>query len=272
MNVSRLSAIGAALVFACVMGAAADAQTTIEVTLHAANGTHVEHDSTFHATGVVPVIRLEHRTKRLGAFLEAFPPGGPTPFRNPFPGNPQNTKISYIAGGLRYYSANGRGFLGLGATDINQATSFQPFVFTFGNATGTAFRDTRGEIDRSRPASVRYEAGALILDRKRTQAWLTIAANPSINNRLYIQQLSTFARYSNGTLTASSSYDNQGFEPERGSQMDIVLKFTTTQRGYGLLYGLRYVNYASRFTRDNRQSDRNLLLMPFLGFSKQIGR
>jgi hypothetical protein len=70
------------------------------------------------------------------------------------------------------------------------------------------------------------------------------------------------------------AHDPPGIDPERAQEIDTAVRYTypVGRRGE-LIFGLRYINYTAVYAeRGGGLSDRNVGLLPVIGYRTRIGR
>ncbi|MDP9016776.1 MAG: hypothetical protein M3N19_00455 [Candidatus Eremiobacteraeota bacterium] len=254
----RFTGVGIALcfLFSASFGQAASAEAEIGLTANLAHGVHAEETATAQfAVLPFPILSIRHRSKRLELFAESLVPIGPIRFIGGTVGQPQSSQLGYLSGVLRYYTANGRLYVGAGASEIVQRTVYVPFEFTHGS-----FHVTDGEIDTSRLAGARYEVGALLADSPSHRIRVSLAALPSIR-----------ATLNEHAFTAGSiNHSHDFFIPEHASLVDTSISIERTFHNHvSLVYGVRYVNVSAAF-EDGSLADRNRFVAPFVGITRRI--
>ncbi len=216
---------------------------TAGVTITVLDGEHATASGVEHLAFVpLPLFDLDARRLRTSLHLEALPPltfgYGPT-------GSMQQTQLSLINVAVRQ-SVGGGAFAGIGQTVYNQRTTYPV--------------QTAGIISRqaSRVTGLRFEAGVARRIGHHTALEYVFAVNPAMRG------------LERTTLRTALPFPDL-LDAERAVQVDTALRFATPLGRGTLVYGLRYLNYASRYDRpglpvDGAQIDRNAGLMPLAGY------
>jgi hypothetical protein len=254
------SAAAGAIVLAilCAGIARADDRPSIGLTLNASTGTHEE------ATGrqnvpllPIPLLDLRVPFKRFEFEVEGVPSIGPVGYNSGIAAASRTTKISYAFGTLRYRIPNTRWSAGLGAILYNQETVTSQIVTgSCGPPPCTPPSSTITEDDRSRVGGIRYEIGYAIPLSQRRLLSLQVGVTPSMHSTIH---------------EFISSFNRMFDAPESASQVDGQLRFSVQTAGTTWAYGIRYINYLAHFDSNGALSDRNTLIMPFVGAFFSLG-
>lgn len=160
-------------------------------------------------------------------------------------GGVQQTQLSIVNAVVRRSLGFGA-FLGAGETIYNQRTTYPP-----ADSVVVARQS-------SRVAGARLETGIARHAFGRTAFAFVFAVNPGMRGLEH-------------TALRTSAPTPDILNPERAVQVDTLLRFTTPLRAGDIVYGLRYLNYASRYevrgsAFDGSLADRNVGLLPNVGF------
>ena len=196
----------------------------------------------------LPLAEVDGRYQRTTLHIEALP--GVTFGYDDGLGGTQYTRLSIVNVVLRQ-SVRGGVFVGAGQTVYNQRTDYgvahSPFVAN----------------QASRVTGARFEVGygRRILGRGRLEC---VAAINPIMHGVERTELRPFFRYGRAIVSG-----------ERAVQVDTALRLSRPLGPGELLYGIRYLNYASRYDvqgrRDDRSlADRNVGIMPLLGYRLRL--
>lgn len=266
---ARLDGLGAALVIACTVlcTQASVAETTASVTVNFANGVHDDRGVDLRGHGVVPLFKIEHRYKRVGAFVEFAPTGSGRYLGSP-PGGPDTVSLSYWSAGARWYSPRETFYVGAGLTDVNQRANYLPYGYTF---SPPVTRVSTVETRRWRSASFLYEAGATVWHHASSGLTIRVAFNPTIRTRQFVRDVETHTTFdASGNPAPVVTRDEESMVPLRGSQFDAMLALTTQRRSSAWSYGVRFLNYRL-FNAYGGTADKDVMFMPFIGYSHRIG-
>jgi hypothetical protein len=260
-DVSRVCILACAAALSASGVARADTQVGFTGALFF--GSHVEAGATSPITGLpAPLLFVKQRTRRVEIYAEGLSTLGQIDFKNPAPASPQSTTLSYLRASLRYYSANGRYYAGIGAVDINQRTLYVPTTTTISGYVGTG-----SETDASHLAGARYEVGAAIPFRKMRVA-LNFSVVPNLQARLTQGLIGAAVPILNTGVPFT--FDNSQTVPEHGSEVDMSVSLEHTFRHSVLGYGVRNINYSAKFPNGNL-ADRNVFLIPFVSLAWRVG-
>jgi hypothetical protein len=252
-----------ALAAALSMSGVARADTQIGFTGALFFGSHVEAGASTAITGLpAPLLFVKQRIRRVEIYAEGLSTLGQIDFKNPVPASPQSTNLSYLRGSLRYYSANGRYYAGIGAVDINQRTLYVPTTTTLSGYVGTGT-----ETDASHLAGARYEIGAAIPFRK-TRVAVNFSVVPNLQAALTQALIGAAVPILNTGVPFT--FDTSQTAPERGSEVDMSVSLEHTFRHSVLGYGVRNINYSAKFANGNL-ADRNVFLIPFVSLAWRLG-
>jgi hypothetical protein len=190
----------------------------------------------------LPLIDLDARYRGTTLHLEGLPA---LTFAYGGAAGRQSTRLSIINVTLRK-SFTGGIFAGVGQTIYNQRT-FYPFD-----------QSTDVASQGSRVTGARFEAGFIRPAFGTTRMEYVFAVNPSM-------------RGLERTALRTPSLSPEILNPERAVQVDTSVRFVTALRRGDFIYGLRYLNYASRYDLhgtpvDGLLADRNVGLMPLIGY------
>jgi len=222
----------------CSMRVCADT-TTVGLTLNGTTGAHIQPDQVESIPFLpLPMLELDHVHKSLRLHLEGMPPIGPVPLAQNagiFDDN-QNPRVSYFNAELWYQPSPARYGIGLGETVINQRTVYPPSPL----------------VQSSRVVGMRLLGRARLYAQGPTRVDLSLAVNPAMQG-----------------LQLSEPGTPLG---EHASLVDTALRGSTRERGFTLVYGLRYLNYTAAYSIDGSLADRNHLFMPFAGIDWTLQR
>jgi hypothetical protein len=191
----------------------------------------------------LPLADLDARYRRTTLHLEGLP--ALTFGYGSGPGARQYTRLSIINVTLRE-SFTGGTFAGIGQTIYNQRT-FYPSDESNGVAS-----------QGSRVTGARFEPGFIGPAFRTTRVEYVFAVNPAMHGL-------------ERTALRAPARSPEVLNAEYAVQVDTSLRFVSALPHGDLLYGLRYLNYASRFDLrgtpvDGLLADRNVGLMPLIGY------
>jgi hypothetical protein len=240
----RLLAIGCAA-FSCFAlapapGRADDVRVRADLTLNFVDGKHDTGMSVDRLTFVpLPWGEVTASLGRTILHVEGLPP---VSFRYGAAAA-QSTQLSLASLTLRRAFPAGA-FAGVGQTVINQSTSYAQ------SASADVARQS------SRVTGLRFEAGIAHRAFGSTNLEYGFAVNPGMHG---VER--TLPRNAQGQFAAA----------ERAVQIDTTLRFVHAFGRGALFYGIRYINYASRYDRrgtstDGLLADRNVGFMPLAGY------
>lgn len=240
---------------ACVPLYANADNATAGVTINFATGTHAEARGT-QTVPLVPALIFEVRVplKRFALFAQGVPPLA-VGYQN---GNAlflRGTRISYVAAALLYELPDRRTSLGIGEALYNQETTYE-MPGPFGPARGS---------DRSRVAGARYEIRRRFWQSRRALLDASFALTPTMHANT-VEDFTEPTYRSNTIYLAHTRY----VAAETGSQVDAEIRLSVPRGRTTILYGVRYVNYQAHFDASGQLSDRNALLLPFVGWSTAL--
>ncbi|HTV75334.1 MAG TPA: hypothetical protein VME66_16695, partial [Candidatus Acidoferrales bacterium] len=115
----------AVLVFIAALGTSGIARADTEVGFTGALffGRHVEEATSTPINGLpAPLLFLRERVGRVELYAEGLASLGQINYNYLVPSAPAWTTLNYLRGSLRYYTANKRYYVGLGAVEIYQKT------------------------------------------------------------------------------------------------------------------------------------------------------
>jgi hypothetical protein len=264
-----LAGLLAPAIFACALASARAGETTVGLTLNATIGTHSEGANDTETLPLVPapIFSIEHTQGRFSVFLEGLPPIGPVAFSDPGPAHATGTKLSLFDGALRYTLPGTRLWVGLGATLINQATSYHTvYVEPIpGSYTITEIYD---RVDASRLAGARFEAGANLWTDGRQRVDVSVATSPRMHT--LIRATGTENYSSTNPNMPPASYGLSESDAETASLLDAQARWSFLRGRSTWTVGLRYINHAATFDYDGSEADRNRLVLPFVGWSTRL--
>ncbi len=227
MNVvARVSALIAVFLL-CASSAYAD-ETTFGVTINGTTGHHIEPYQTEPIPFLpLPMFELEHSHKNWRVRIEGMPPIGPVPLvQSDVFARAQDPRVSYLDGEVSFALPNAPVELGVGETIFNQQTTY-----THPSA-----------VASSRVVGMRFVARAALYAAGSNRLNLSVAVNPSMHGL------------------------QDGAIGEYASLVDSSLRWSADEGRYGIVYGVRYLNYTAAYSFNNSLADRNHLFMPFVGF------
>jgi hypothetical protein len=239
-------AIGSACLFA-VPAVADTVDVSSSITLNFLDGKHDTATSIDRLTFVpLPLLDLDARMARTAVHLEGVPPLT-FAYGNAIGGR-QQTQLSIINATLRQ-EIGGGAFVGVGQTIYNQRTTYPP---------PAAAPDILSvAAQSSRVTGIRYEVGLRARIARPTRIEFVAALNPSMHGLEY-------------TAFDAAAPIGPLPNPERAVQVDTSLRFVTALHRGALVYGLRYLNYASQYAVRGPQkgslADRNVGFMPLAGY------
>jgi hypothetical protein len=249
----------------CTGAARAADRPSIGLTLNASIGTHEEASGRQRVPLVpVPMLDLRIPIKRFEIEVQGVPPIGPVGYDSGISLVSRTTKFSYLLGMLRYHIPHSRFSVGIGETLYNQETVYRqtlpvPCLLCPGTQMFTIT-----EYNRSRVAGARYEIGYSVPVSKIQSLAFTAAVTPAMHAT--IREELVF----DDPLNPPPSRINQS-APETGSQVDGQVYYTVHARAVDWLFGVRYLNYVAHFESNGLLSDRNSLVLPFVGIQVPIG-
>ena len=249
----------------CAGAARADDRPSIGLTLNASIGTHEEASGRERVPLVpVPMIDLRIPLKRFEIEVQGIPPIGPLGYDSGISQTSRTTRFSYLLGMLRYRIPHSRFSVGVGETLYNQETVYrQTSQFSIGPG-GSTVTDTRTEFDRSRIAGARYELGYAVSLSAKQRLTATVAVTPAMHATIY-EDLLFESSLGPPPLRVSET------APETGSQVDGQIYYSVHSRAVDWLFGVRYINYIAHFESNGLLSDRNSIVLPFVGIQIPIG-
>jgi hypothetical protein len=195
----------------------------------------------------LPLADLDARLSRTSMHLEGVPPLT-FAYGDAAAGRRQQTQLSIINATLREVVFGGL-FVGIGQTIYNQRTTYPP------DTAGAAPSVTQ---QASRVTGARLEIGLRGRLTHGRRFEFVAAVNPSMRGLEYT------------TLRAPAPFALVA-NPENAVQVDTALRIVTPLRRGALVYGLRYLNYASRYSQRGTPlagslADRNVGFMPLVGY------
>lgn len=229
---------------------------SIDATLNLTSGR--QQQSTSRSTALpnvpIPTVGVRFPFKRFTLAAEGMPPIGPVPYN----GGYEATKLSYLDSELRWRTFDGRFEIGAGTTLINQVTYYDRSVFT--------------PQQSSRVAGFRMSVSAQLEQTLRARTIFRIAGSPSMHG-LQITRLALIECHGGVGFSGGSCAKvyREVHDAELASLVDILLSRTQRAGTLGFSYGVRYINYAARFTFRDIAADRERLLMPFAGITVSLG-
>lgn len=242
----------------------ARADTEIGLTSALFFGRHIEEGTSTAIEGLpAPLVFVKQRTRRVELFAEGLASLGQIAYKDPVPSAPAWTTLSYLRATLRYYTANGRYYAGIGAVDIYQKTGYIPTTTTISGYVGTGT-----ETDSSHLSGTRYEVGAALPFRS-ARVLVNFSAVPNLQASLTQALVGSAVPilYAGVPFT----FDSSGTVPEHGSLIDMGVMLERTFKHYSLGYGLRNINYSAKFP-NGRLADRNVFLIPNVNLAWRFGR
>jgi hypothetical protein len=248
---------------ACVSAAPSAARAerpTFGISVNLSSGRQQQSDSRSTALPNVPVPMLSVRVplKRFVFVAEGLPPIGPVSYNDGL----EATKLSYVAGGLRWRTPDDRFEIGAGTTLVNQSTDYPKSFFL--------------RQQDSRVAGFRVTAQFALENTLAAQTRVRISLSPSmhglqVSKVLYGLKCPGLPPFPTppGACAETFRYVD---DAELASLLDAQLSRTQSVGRFGLSYGVRYINYAARFAVNGRQADRERMFMPFVGVDVPFGR
>ncbi len=232
----------------------ADDGTTAGLSIVVVHGQHAEQGGTATAPLIpAPLIQASHRSGRFEIVAEGIPPLRSFPVGNNGLGL-QNIALSYLSGSLRYWNKAGTFAAGIGETLYNQRTEYLGYV-------SPVF--TEGQYDKSRVAGSLYEIVNRLPLRGGSVLETWLAYNPALHGHM---TWTNFQTDRNGTFDQELLPDW-----ERGSQIQAQVEIERPAGPFTVSYGVRYLNYQANFN-GGFFADRNTFVMPFVGFTRRLGR
>jgi hypothetical protein len=226
----------------------------------------------------VPMLSLRVPLRRFEIFAEGVPPIGPVSY-GPAParvhGYFHGTKLSYAFAALRYRFGNAFS-VGFGETLYNQATqtgrayTFSETITTPQGSFPTTFSSSNRVVDSSRVAGARYEMQAAF-NLGTAPFTAALALTPTmhaiIRSGFFYEDTVTSGL---GNHFYKESWSQNA--PETASEVDASISSARSFGSFRVSYGLRYLNYISRYDRSHALADRDTLLLPFIGVERRLGR
>ena len=232
----------AVLALGCTAPAPAADRPAIGLTLNASIGTHRESTGEQHVPLLpLPLLTVRIPSNRFELELEGLPPVT-VAYDSGISTVTRSTRLSYLAGTLRYRFAHSGWTLGYGGILYNQVTTYSQTA-------------TLRQFERSRVGGARYEAGYSAPISEHRWVSVMLGVTPALH----------------ATVHEDFSYRSPFTEPESASQVDGQVRFSLQTRGVTWLYGMRYINYRARFDSNGAIADQNTLVMPFAGALFPIG-
>jgi hypothetical protein len=212
----KRAATAAVIAVACFAPARAGDRATIGVTINASVGTHRENTGETHVP-LLPLPLLDVRVP-IDSFeleLEGLVPVT-IAYDNGIASVTQSTRLSYLAGTLRYRFTHSGWTLGCGAILYNQETVYRQMVAVpVPVCPGCSPQQTTlTQFERSRVGGARYEVGysAQLSDRRSVSVMAGVTPNM------------------HATVHEDFSYRPSFTEPESASQVDGQVRFALAQR------------------------------------------
>jgi hypothetical protein len=210
------------------------------------------HESFNDLTHVPPVpIPLAELRGRYGPFevdLEGLPPVASVRSYDPIEGH-TSTVLSLFEGIARVWDPLHRFSAGIGQTLYNQSTHYSDPLDIVGTS----------ETQFSRVTGVMYQAGYDVP-----------------YHRGHFEAVFNFAPAMLGTQFTIFDIAHYAprIDPERAEQIDTAVRYTHPVGRHGeMMLGLRYINYTARYDEPSGGlSDRNVGLLPVIGYRTRIGR
>jgi hypothetical protein len=233
-------------------GARADETSTrIGLTLNPIiGGLHESYDDLVHVRPVpIPLIEVRHVHGPVELDLEGLPPVASVRYDDTLQGGHTSTRLSIFDGFVRVWDPLHRFSAGLGQTLYNQSTHYTHSVEIAGT----------GETQFSRVTGLTYTVGyGIPLHRGRFEAIFNYA--PAMRGVQY-------------TIYDISFYRPR-INPERAGQIDTAARFVHPLGARSeIVLGVRYVNYTASYDQPSGGlSDRNVGLLPVIGYLTRIGR
>ena len=242
--------IGLIVVF-CPGTCVAGDETSVGITINGTSGEHIERSGVDSVPFFpVPIFQADHQHRRLRLHVEGVPPLGPVSLSGRVFGQNSQVTLSYLSGDLSLTLPANRYSFGIGGTVINQQTDYA----------------RRRETQTSRVVGARYILRGVVNEDGREQLEASFAFSP----RVHAVQRTVF-RFQEFVPGGPPIQRSLTFEdPEHASLVDTSLRWSVRHARWSFLYGLRYINYAAAYARNNALADRNHFLMPFIGFERRL--
>lgn len=228
-------------------------ETTVGITINGTSGEHVEPSGVDSVPFLpLPIFEADYEHRRVALHLEGVPPIGPVSFSGRVFGQNSQVSLSYLSGDVSVILPGNRYSFGIGETVLNQQTDYP----------------RRHETQTSRVVGARYIVRGLLYtsDRQRLEASF------AFSRRVHAVQRTVF-RFQELVGSGPAIPRSVAFEePEHASLVDTSLRWSIRHERWTFLYGLRYINYAAAYDKNNSLADRNHFLMPFIGFERRLDR
>lgn len=247
----------AVLALACTAAAPAANRPAVGLTLNASIGTHRESTGEQHVPLLpLPLLTVRIPSNRFELELEGLPPVT-VAYDSGISLVSRNTRLSYLAGTLRYRFAHSGWTLGYGGILYNQVTTYTQMVAVpLPVCPGCSPQQTsQTQFERSRVGGARYEVGYSAPLSERRSISVMLGVTPALH----------------ATVDEDFTFRPSFAEPESASQFDSQVRFTLQARRVTWLYGIRYINYRAHFDSNGAIADQNTLVMPFVGALFPLG-
>ncbi len=188
----------------------------------------------------IPIVQVRGRKGSVELSAEGLPFTLPIDAHS----DPQSssTRLSFFDAVLRAYVPGDRFSAGIGALVYNQTTIYGP---------------PADVVNASRVAGARYEIGVgLLRDVRRLRLLLDLM--PNMHGDVYFRP----------SLLGGREFRTA----EAGSQVELQLQGSSQHGPLRLEYGVRYIDYVTKFVKGNSLADRNVGLLPFITFFYRMGR
>jgi len=241
--------IMAAMVSVRPVSALAD-DASFGVSLAPLLGRHVESGL---RTALPPLpIPILHARGRVGA-VEVYAEGLPeSPSIDEVNGSQRlSTRLSFFDAVVRGYGRGDRVSLGIGELIYNQATRYDIDV-------GSRARpNVLSTLNTSRVVGARYELG-LSLARMPEALRFLVDVEPAMH----------------GVVNVGSPFSFEGTQAlgESGSQVEMQVRAHSYRGPLEFGYGLRYLNYVTKFDSGGALADRNTGFLPYVTVGYHVGR
>jgi hypothetical protein len=265
----RLAAIAAVLFSWLAAPACAEPlDATLALSVNALTGQHQVGNGQADRLSFAPLPLLEAtlRYRADSVRIEGLPPLTVGYFNQTLGGSA--TRLSILNATYRH-AVRGGWFAGIGETVYNQETDLTARNNLFFQR-GSAFEQVNGSLrESSRVVGLRFEVGQR-LELGRSTIEYSAALNPSMHGVDSTRVPTFFLSCPVGApVPAGCSQRIDTFaDGESATQVDLMARVAQHVSKHGeLLYGLRYINFTSRYSAFPGQlSDRNVGFAPTLGY------
>lgn len=197
----------------------------------------------------IPILHVRGRAGPAEIYAEGLP-GSPRIDESNGPER-LSTHIAFFDAVVRGYVARDRLSVGIGELVYNQATRYNVDE-------GSLLRPRIvSAINSSRVVGLRYELGLGLL-RHSNAVRLLVDLEPEMH----------------GTINFGSPFalDRTTAVGESGSQVEVQVRASAVRGPLEFGYGLRYINYATKFDSGGALADRNTGFLPYITAAYHIGR